>query len=42
MKVSACLTTPKICSLVILKLIKGLCQSINIGKTVKLSFGLIS
>ena len=42
MKVSACLTTPKICSLVILKLIKGLCQSINIGKTIKLFFGLMS
>ena len=41
-KVSACLTIPRICSLVILMLIKGLCQSINIGEIGKLSFGLMA
>ena len=41
-KVSACLTIPRICSLVILMLIKGLCQSISIGKIGKLSFGLMA
>ena len=41
-KVSACLTIPRICSLVILMLIKGLCQSISIGEIGKLSFGLMA